>query len=277
MRSAAALALTAIAALALLTACAGDGGDGDDLDLAGVDAAALLRAAAERTERARSFHFVLEHEGGATEIVRALKMERAEGDVAGADRLRVEVRATAGPLNLDIGIVIIGDDAWITNPLTGRWEREEISIADVFDPATGVTALMRAATDPRVTATERVGGVRTYRVEAAVDSGDVTLFGEPPPRARAHGEGVDRRRGAADLPCGDHRRHHRGRERRSGAAGDVEWLRYGYRDCAAALSRPPRRTRAIARPRPGSRDGGGCCWPRSPGGCSWRPTTRPRW
>ena len=167
----------AVVAFALFAAC------GDDNDAAaeieGVDPAALLREAADRMELAQSLHFLLEHENGATEIVRGLRMQRAEGDIVGSDRLSVEIRATVGPLNLKVGIVIIGDEAWITNPITGRWEREQISIEGVFAPATGVTALMRLAADPRVAGSDTIGGVRTYRVEVTVDSGDVTMFGQP--------------------------------------------------------------------------------------------------
>ncbi len=177
MRAATALAALALAAAAALAAC----GDDDGVDVEGVAAAALLRSAAERTERAQSFHFVLEHENGSTQIVRGLEMERAEGDVAGTDRLSVEIKASLGPLNFEIAIIVIGDDAWITNPLTRRWEREQISISEVFDPASGVTGLMRAAADARVAGSDSVGGVSTYRVEATVDSGDVTLFGDPRP------------------------------------------------------------------------------------------------
>ena len=172
-RALVAVALVALAAPALLSACRGGDAPGD------VDAAALLRSAAERTELVQSFHFLLEHEHGATQIVRGLLMTRAEGDAVGSDRLKLDVKATAGPLNLNVGIVVIGPEAWITNPLTGRWERERISLQQVFDPAHGVTALMRAASAPSITATERVGGARTYRVEANVDSGQVTLFGTP--------------------------------------------------------------------------------------------------
>lgn len=164
-------------AIGLLAAC----GDGESLPVDGLDAVALLAAAADRTEQVQSFHFVLEHERGSTEIVRGVNMERAEGDVAGGQRLRVDIEGSAGPLNIKLGIVILEDEAWITNPLTGRWEREDISIAELFDPATGITALIRAVTDPRVTGSDRIDGVQTYRVEATVDSGDVRLFGDPRP------------------------------------------------------------------------------------------------
>ena len=177
MRRVVVLTVFAAAVLALFAACGDDNDAAAEID--GVDPVALLSEAADRMERAQSLHFLLEHENGATEIVRGLRMQRAEGDIVGSDQLNVELRATAGPLNLEVGIVIIGDEAWITNPLTGRWEREQISIEDVFDPATGVTALMRLAADPRVAGSDTIGGVRTYRVEVTVDSGDVTMFGQP--------------------------------------------------------------------------------------------------
>ena len=178
MRPATALAALAVVAAVALAAC---GGEDDGADVEGIDAAALLRSAAERTDQAQSFHFVLEHEKGSTQIVRGLAMERAEGDVAGADRLSVEINASAGPLNFEIAIIVIGDDAWITNTFTRRWEREQISVSEVFDPVNGVTALMRAAAGAHIAGSDGVGGVSTYRVEATVDSGDVTMFGDPRP------------------------------------------------------------------------------------------------
>lgn len=170
-------ALAAVA-LVLLAAC---GGNGDEVDITGVDAASLLVEAADRLEQVQSFHFVLEHEGGATEIVRGVLMERAEGDVAGSDRIRVEIEGSLININIKTGIVVIGEQSWFRNPLTARWERQEISLADVFDPATGVTGLMRSARDPLITGTKKIDGVQTYVVETIVDSDDITLFGEPTP------------------------------------------------------------------------------------------------
>ena len=174
----AALASLLLFALTLAAACGDDGESADGLE--SVDPAALLLAAADRTEQVTSFHFVLEHENGATEIVRGILMERAEGDVVGSDRLRAEIDATAGPLNLKISVVILEDEAWITNPLTNRWEREQISIEQIFDPGSGVTALMRGVTEPRLVGTESIDGVRSYRVEATIDSGAVQIFGTAP-------------------------------------------------------------------------------------------------
>jgi len=175
MRRALAL-LGGLALLALVVAACGSGDDGPDEDLDAIDAAALLERAAERMERVESFRFRLTHQNGATAITRGLEMESAEGEVAGADRLRAAIRASVGPLAVDVEIRILGDEGWITNPLTGRWEREDLSLDSFFDPAGGVTALVRAAGEPQVVRRARIEGVDVYRVEASVASGDLELL-----------------------------------------------------------------------------------------------------
>lgn len=170
-------------ALAALAAIPGVACGGEEPGVAdSVDAGALLAAAADRAEELRSFHFVLEHEGGGTEIVLGLLMIGAEGDVSGTDRMRVEVDARFLAANVRAEIVVIGDEAWIkVPPFVNRWRAEAISLDQVFDPASGVTALMRAVEGARVSGIESVGGARAYVVEATVASGDLTLFGEPEP------------------------------------------------------------------------------------------------
>ena len=162
----------------LASACRG----GSDASKA--DAADVLRRGAERMDKVKAFHFDLSHENGTSQIVRGLQMVSATGDVVPPDRLRLDAKAKAGPLNIAVGIIAIPGHSYITNPLTGRWEEEQVSVAAFFDPATGVTALMRAATEARVTGTEKVEGRNTYRVEALVDSGSMTLFTSNPVAGR---------------------------------------------------------------------------------------------
>lgn len=164
--------LFALIAASSLVAC----GDSPEVATDEVDPVEVLAAAAERMETVRSFHFVLTHEGGTAEIVRGLMMESAEGDVAGPDRMQMQVKARAGPLNVEVGIVILPDESFITNPITGRWEREAISLEGIFDPSSGATGLMRSLDDARVIGSERIGGVEVYAIEATVDSGDLTFF-----------------------------------------------------------------------------------------------------
>ncbi len=166
---------SALVALALV-GCGG--GDGLDVDTSDVDVDALLTSAADRMDAVESFRFDLDHENGTASIVRGLQMVRAEGDVEGADRMRLLVEAKAGPLNAELEMIVLPDEGWITNPLTGRWERETIDVASFFDPAEGVTGLMRSLDGGEVTGAQTIGGFDSYRVEATIASELLTLFGD---------------------------------------------------------------------------------------------------
>ncbi len=156
---------------ALLAACSSD-----DAPTEEVDPAALLDSAATRLETVESFHFEIEFEGGSPQIVRGLAMESASGVVAVPDEIDVEVRARFASINAEIGIIVADGQGYLTNPLTGRWEQEDISVADVFDLQTGVTSIMRSAQDPEVTGSESIDGVSTRRVEATLPSSELSLI-----------------------------------------------------------------------------------------------------
>ena len=167
-----ALILLVAIGLGLLSVAACDGGS--EVDAGDTDPAELMDRATARMGETQAFHFVLEHERGSTVIVRGLAVERAEGDVEGSERLRADLTASAGPINVEVSVVVIDGDGWITNPVTGRWERESLRISDIFDPATGMAAIVQAIDTPRITGAERIDGTECYRVEAMVDSAALT-------------------------------------------------------------------------------------------------------
>ncbi len=172
------LAVLLLAAGVLVGACGDD--SASDVDPEGVDATALLAEAAERMERVTAFHFDLDHDGGTAQFIPGVQMQSAEGDVVVPDRMQMTIRARASGVNLEISMVIVPEGSYMTNPLTGRWQRESITMDEVFDPASGVTSVMRAVQDAEVTRTERVGGVDTYVVDATVLAADLEFFASAP-------------------------------------------------------------------------------------------------
>jgi hypothetical protein len=187
LRRSALIAGTLIATTAsvfALVACGGDGGP--DIDTTDVDVDALLASAADRMDEVGSFRFELEHENGTASIVRGLQMVSAEGDVQSADTMRLKVEAKAGPLSAELEMIVLPGEGWITNPITGRWEREDIDVSEFFDPAEGVTGLMRSITNPTIAGADTINGVDAYRVEAEVESDILTLFGVPREGATVH-------------------------------------------------------------------------------------------
>ncbi|MEZ4502824.1 MAG: LppX_LprAFG lipoprotein [Dehalococcoidia bacterium] len=168
--------VAAVAAMfALIAACNG-GDEESNIDVSEVDAAVLLEGAATRIESLETFHFDLDFSGGAANILGGINMREAEGDFAGIDNFQAKLSASVGPINADLEVRNVDGEGWITNPLTGRWEQEDISVGEVFDISSGVTALMRSVQDPTVVRAERVDGVDTYRVEAQLLSDELTLI-----------------------------------------------------------------------------------------------------
>ena len=162
---------------AALVACGDDkpkgAGTSEDGSPARPDPATLLRQAADRMERANSFHFVLDHEKGATPIVFGLLMSRAEGDVVRPDRLRADVDAAMGGVNLKMKVISIGDVSKITNPFNpAAWQDlpSGTRIGDIFDPAAGTTAALRNVQNPQITGEDTVAGKKVWRVEGNVDA-----------------------------------------------------------------------------------------------------------
>jgi len=143
-----------------------------------IDPAALLERAAQRMEGVQAFRFELTHENGASEIVRGIRMESAQGAVAGPDRLEVQIKGRFLALNIETGVVILPDQSWLRSPITGDWEREDVNIDAFFDPANGVTALMRSIETAEVAGEDRIDGVDTVRLRTSIDAGALTLFGE---------------------------------------------------------------------------------------------------
>jgi lipoprotein LprG len=117
-----------------------------------------------------SFHFVLDHAGGGTPIARGLEMEKAVGDVAKPDRLQTEIQAIMAGIEVEVEIVTVGHSTYITNPLNGRWEPlpNEFQAVSIFDPGTGVTAILEKTTDLVELDHEKVSGHACYHLAGKV-------------------------------------------------------------------------------------------------------------
>lgn len=179
------IAVLVISSLLLITACGKKGPAIIEAPAAGD----LLRQAAEALDKTRSFHFLLEHENGATPIVLGVMMERAEGDVLKPDRVQADVIGRLQAVSVRTRVIGVGDRAWITNPFTQTLQTldQGTMIAQVFDPAVGVRRVVAAIQEPRLTGSETVDGVETLIVEGLVDSGElkaIAPFAQPGQQVR---------------------------------------------------------------------------------------------
>ena len=158
----------AFAAVALLvTAGCGGGGDGEP-------PGQLVSRSASATEAVKRFHFTLDVQR-VPRSVAGLQLTSAEGDVVTPDRARADVAGSFAGVPITSQIVAIGEDVWLKNPLSGRWQAIDVSTTPIalLDPSRGVLGVMQGITDPKDEGTEVVDGVTLRKVSGTASAADV--------------------------------------------------------------------------------------------------------
>ena len=105
----------------------------------------LLRDAGKVMEGLKSFEFKLTHENGSTQLFSGLFIENAQGTVINPDKISVEFIGTFGTsFAVKSGLITIGADSYMLNPLTGEWSAEETGVnpMEFFKPQVGIASMM---------------------------------------------------------------------------------------------------------------------------------------
>jgi hypothetical protein len=138
----------------------------------------MLDKASAGIEAARSFHFTYRNEGGGSPILSGLTLNTAEGDLVKPDRIRVNINANFGSSVVETQFIGIGDTAYVSNPITREWQKAPgaISASAVFDPQTGVTAVLKKLRNPTRAGDEDIDGVPTYKIIGEVDATDLAAY-----------------------------------------------------------------------------------------------------
>ena len=116
-----------------------------------VNPADVLLRSGEAMAELSAFRFALEHEGdGGTPLSESLTVTEAEGAVVSPDKLTVEFSGVLGTFAIRSGFITIGDESYMTNPLTGEWEpvAREVSPIGFFDPQRGIASIMAQVERP---------------------------------------------------------------------------------------------------------------------------------
>ena len=116
-----------------------------------IDVAALLTRSGEATSALNTFRFQLEHNReGATPLTESLRVTEADGRVVNPDAVSVDFAGTLGSFAVRSSLITLGDDSYMTNPLTGAWEQvaREVSPLGFFDPQRGIGSMMTEVQSP---------------------------------------------------------------------------------------------------------------------------------
>lgn len=127
----------------------------------------------ERAGRAmgslNTFNFRLYHDVGSLEILQGLLIDRVSGKVVNPDRLSMEfVGSFGGGYSIKSEVITVGDQTYMTNPLTGNWEASDASISPVgfFSPTQGIGEMLSLTQDASFIDAGSEEG--TYRIRGAL-------------------------------------------------------------------------------------------------------------
>jgi hypothetical protein len=163
-----------VVVLALLTGCSAS----NPPSTPGVSAQVILRNASDRMQALNSFHFVLDQVGGGTPIAMGIEMKGAEGDVVKPDKMKLNITGSAMGFVLQVQLIVIGDTIEMTNPLNGKWENlsDQFKILSVFDPNSGVAAILNGVANLSELPDEQAGGVNCYHLKGTVTSDSLSAL-----------------------------------------------------------------------------------------------------
>jgi hypothetical protein len=136
-------------------------------------AQAVVDKARTRLDQVNTLHFTVTIDGDL--FIDALKTQRvksAEGDLVRPDKVSASAKVAAGPVNATVKFIQIGDDVYMTNILTGKWEKAPGGLGYdprvVFDKENGVTAILGKVSGWQFVDTTKVNGADTQHVRGPV-------------------------------------------------------------------------------------------------------------
>jgi len=138
----------------------------------------LLQQSVSRLLALDSVAFILEQQKGTTTLFPGLEMSQASGIVDIPDKVSLSVEAElAFPRSfVEIRIITIGDQAYITDFLSGDWRKVSPESLPVNFGSLGETLadIIKAVETPALVGSERVGGRETHHIKGTIQSEDLS-------------------------------------------------------------------------------------------------------
>lgn len=161
-----AISLLTLASVVLAACGSEESPEADDA----IPVAEVLENASQRLAETQTIAFRMSVDG-TTYIDESgtLRLLQARGTMARPDRVDVEFQIeVAGAPQVSIRMITIGEEAWTTDIVTGRWveAQEEFGYNPgvLYDNQDGIGPVMGRLINPEVVGIEEVNDVQTYRV-----------------------------------------------------------------------------------------------------------------
>lgn len=167
------------------------------LVLAGCDgpsvptASSILALAQQHFNDAKTFHFVMksDHLGPKPAGDPGISsLSAAEGDVQRPDKLSSSGTVDFGGMTVSTQLIVVGQQAWYQNPLTGSWDEDDsfASFVTLFDPAKGLGVALTTLRNPSLPSDGSANGTSCWKISGDVDTSALgNLLGEAANPAKA--------------------------------------------------------------------------------------------
>ena len=143
-----------------------------------VNAQEILRQAVERLLALESAEFTLEHQVGTTELLPGIEMSKVYGVADIPDKFSFTVEAEDSNTFFETGVVVIGDQAYMTNFLNGQWQEVPKDILPLNFSNLGQTlaGVIESVQGAELVGSERWHDYDAYRIRGLVKSNDLSTL-----------------------------------------------------------------------------------------------------
>ena len=150
---------------AVFTGCS----SGESASLAPADA---LAKSYDSMQEVTSFHFSMIHSSSGTPISKSILMTNLDGDIVSPDKLQATITGTYSDMTVEVSLITVGEDTYMTNMLSGKWELAPTSfkVLKVFDPSSGVASIIKGLTNVTDVGDEKVNKTTCYHFKGEVMS-----------------------------------------------------------------------------------------------------------
>ena len=133
-----------------------------------------------------SFRFHIEHNDyGGTPLAQGMTLTEASGSAENPDRLAVGFSGVAGSFAVKGSLIVVGEDVYMTNPLSGEWHTVSSALNPLafFEPSQGIADIISQVRDATLISHDaseyRIGG--TLPADALAP-----LFGDTEAQSSVH-------------------------------------------------------------------------------------------
>jgi len=135
-----------------------------------IDPWIILKRSGNVMQDLQSFRFKLIHDEGGSEFLPGMIIEEATGKVIKPDKISVSFNGKFGNgYAIKSGLVTIGPDSYMMNPLTGSWEELDTDVSPLgfFNPSVGISTIMARMQDVFLLEND---SQEVYRLKGILDS-----------------------------------------------------------------------------------------------------------